>query len=386
MGCISVVVMNIELDNFLLFQDFHLNLSYPKRPVNSTIPDEHISDRPNFRYKKLVILMGANATGKTALSRVLMGIFNFISRKEYISIVPYIEDPMKNASFVIDFAFTEHILYRISCTIAAQGNKSPNYKSADISVTVLSEEIQKTDSYERCLARLLAKEAPLFDNYIQALEAVPHLTWKFEDPFGAGGKQRAVEPVAPGLYTIILEKTLQALDPRIRQVQRVPNTDDTFLIQFENHTAVIKDGQVMDPETLSSGTAEGIGIANLLTALRLQAMDFFFCDEKFSHVHSDSEKAFLSLMIELMRNDQQLIITTHNTDILDMDLPLHSFAFLRRDLSDPNSVQCVFASEYLKKNTASLKNAVENDLFSAAPDTDRISAIGDCIREVFHET
>ena len=44
-------------------------------------------------------------------------------------------------------------------------------------------------------------------------------------------------------------------------------------------------------------------------------------------------------------NDQQLIITTHNTDILDMDLPLHSFAFLRRDLSDPNSVQCVFASE-----------------------------------------
>ena len=91
-------------------------------------------------------------------------------------------------------------------------------------------------------------------------------------------------------------------------------------------------------------------------------------------------------MIELMRNDQQLIITTHNTDILDMDLPLHSFAFLRRDLSDPNSVQCVFASEYLKKNTASLKNAVENDLFSAAPDTDRISAIGDCIREVFHET
>ena len=55
-----------------------------------------------------------------------------------------------------------------------------------------------------------------------------------------------------------------------------------------------------------------------------------------------------------------------------MDLPKHSFAFMRRDELDENRISCVFASAYLKKNTDSLKNAVENDLFSTAPNVDQI--------------
>ena len=73
-----MIIMNIELDNLLLFRDFSLNLSYPKKPVHTTIEEEHLSGRPNFRYKKLVVLMGANATGKTALGKILMGIFIFL--------------------------------------------------------------------------------------------------------------------------------------------------------------------------------------------------------------------------------------------------------------------------------------------------------------------
>ena len=32
----------------------------------------------------------------------------------------------------------------------------------------------------------------------------------------------------------------------------------------------------------------------------------------------------------------------------------------------------IYASDYLKKNNQSLKNAVENDVFSTSPDTDSI--------------
>ena len=77
-----MVVLNIRLDNLLLFRDFHLCLSYPKKIVGSTIENEHLQDRKNFRYRKLIVLMGANATGKTALGKILMKIFNFIDRKE----------------------------------------------------------------------------------------------------------------------------------------------------------------------------------------------------------------------------------------------------------------------------------------------------------------
>ena len=106
-----------------------------------------------------------------------------------------------------------------------------------------------------------------------------------------------------------------------------------------------------------------------------------FCDEKFSHLHSAAEKAFLSLLIDLIGPNQQMFFTTHNTDVLDMNIPFHSYAFLRRDEYDENRVTSVFASDYLKKNNVSLKNAVENDLFSTNPDTDDIYRISDLFEE-----
>ena len=100
---------------------------------------------------------------------------------------------------------------------------------------------------------------------------------------------------------------------------------------------------------------------------------FYYCDEKFSYIHTDIEKAFLTLMIQCLKSNDQLFFTTHNTDILELQLPKHSFTFLRKDLDDENEpIKCVSASEFLKRNTDSLKNAVENDLFSTAPSTELI--------------
>ena len=70
------------------------------------------------------------------------------------------------------------------------------------------------------------------------------------------------------------------------------------------------------------------------------------------------------------------IIKIENTDILDMQLPKHSFTFLKKLVDGKNSsIQCVYASDFLKRNTDSLKNAVENDLFSIAPDLEKIYEI-----------
>ena len=48
-----MIVMNVKLDNFLLFRKFEINMAYPKKIVGSGIPEEHLKDYPNFRYKKL---------------------------------------------------------------------------------------------------------------------------------------------------------------------------------------------------------------------------------------------------------------------------------------------------------------------------------------------
>ena len=63
-----------------------------------------------------------------------------------------------------------------------------------------------------------------------------------------------------------------------------------------------------------------------------------------------------------------MIFTTHNTDMLDLNLPKHSYVFLRKHLEEGvYQVSAVSASDVLKRNTDSLRCAVENDVFASLP-------------------
>ena len=375
-----MVIMNLHLDNFLVFNEFDLCMSYPKKIVHSTIEGECLSGRERFRYKKVVILMGANSTGKTALGRILLSIFNFIDEKEYGSIVKLIGDKKRKAEFTIDLAFPSFQLYRIKGSFNALSDETDEYNSDDVTVEVWNEDILPNDSYERCVERLAAKQSIITDSYIKALEMVPKMTWYFQYPHAPEGKLRTQIPFNSEIYRKTLEMTLKSLDPRIIGVSKVDEavkTNRTYIVQYPNCSAIIRNGTVIDTQILSSGTVYGIDIANMITSMKLNDVSFYYCDEKFANVHSDAERAFLSVFIDLLGPDRQLFYTTHNSDILDMDLPKHSFAFMRRDELDENKISCIYASAYLKKNTDSLKNAVENDLFSSAPNVERILGIKD---------
>ena len=61
-----------------------------------------------------------------------------------------------------------------------------------------------------------------------------------------------------------------------------------------------------------------------------------------------------------------------------MQLPKHSFTFFKKDLSDEElCIKCINAAEFLKRNTDSLKNAVENDLFCTTPELHRLYDIAE---------
>ena len=51
--------------------------------------------------------------------------------------------------------------------------------------------------------------------------------------------------------------------------------------------------------------------------------------------------------------------------MLDLNLPKHSYVFLRKHLEE--GVYQVSASDILKRNTDSLRCAVENDVFASLP-------------------
>ena len=109
-----MIVLNLELDNLFGFEDFKINFSYLDNIKNSSIKDEFLKDRPNFRYKKVNILLGANSTGKTSIGKVMMAIFNFLNKKEIITVTQYIRDIEKTMRFSMDFILDgKNDLYRV---------------------------------------------------------------------------------------------------------------------------------------------------------------------------------------------------------------------------------------------------------------------------------
>lgn len=369
-----MVVLDVKLDNLYAFKKFHMNMTYPKKIVGSSIEQEHLAGRSNFRYKKINIIMGANASGKTTLGHALMKIFNFIDKKNYEFITRIICDQAKEASFFLDIATDDNILYNVSCKIPPL--EGEDYAAEDICLEIRSEKIWVNDSYESCSNRMMDSSYSFSSNYIEELEKLPKLDWMFEYP-EEDNERKIKLPKNDNKFQFVLENILKALDPAIECVEKLQDVDNAYVIRIQEKDVILQDGGKFT-NILSSGTKAGVEVARVVSSLVQGKHTFYYCDEKFPYVHSEIEKSLLSLMIEAIGSNSQLFFTTHNTDILDLNLPKHSFVFLTKDANNDNCpITCISASNLLKKSSDSLKNAVENDLFCTAPAVDLIYDIAE---------
>lgn len=343
-----MIIMNLKLNNLYCFNDFEINFSYPKKIVNSTIPYEFLKERTNFRFKRVNIIMGANASGKTVMGKALMDIFNFIHKKNPEVILSKVMDKEKKSSFEIDIVLTDLNLYRFSCEIE---KNEISYLKLEKGV------IGGRDSYETTIKKMESESLKNFDKNLMG--------WLFSFP----GEEL---PKDAEFSTKVLDRVLRTFDPSIKEVIKSGEVENTFHIVFKSgYKLSIQEGKVINDTVLSSGTKEGIAIANAITHMLKDEPRPFYIDEKFSHVQSDLEINFLSLMIEVLPPKSQLFFTTHNTDILEMDLPVHSFIFLKKK----EKVEVIEPSKIFKKNDRFLANAVKNDVFNTLPNTDLLEEL-----------
>lgn len=374
-----MIVLNVKLNNLYAFKNFNANFTYPKKIVGSTIRDEFLPERPNFRYKKINVFLGANASGKTTFGIILRKIFNFIDKKNYELITDAICDKSKEASFILDLASKNNFFYRVICNIDPCTDEK--YSIENIKLEIRKESILLKDSYESCVKRIDGYDFNPAENYITEIEKIEELAWLFVHP--ESNRYIFDLPNKDQEFCSVLEKILKSLDPSIQSVNISNEVDNAYVIRFREKSIVLQSGQRVDGGLfLSSGTRSGIAISQTLYSLMQGRNSFYYCDEKFSYIHSDIEKAILSLMIDFVGPCDQLFFTTHNTDVLDMDLPKHTFSFLRKNV---NNIECpisyIEASSLLKRSTDSLRNAVENDLFLSAPSVDLIYSIANSKRK-----
>ena len=293
-----MIVMDVRIDNFFAFKNFHMNMAYPKKIVNSYIQDEFLEGYPNFRYKKVNILMGSNATGKTSFGHMLMRIFNFIEKKQYSMLTDVIADTVREAKLSIDFIVNDAVLYRLITIVDPKPEEG--YESLNIHVCVKKTRITQKDNYENCSKRLDEMCCDARYSFVEELEEIKGLSWLFEYPSETLGKYK-IPKNDHAIYVSILEKTLRALDPSIIRVEAIEAVEDSFVIRMENKDIIMQDGKLVDTNILSSGTMSGIAIANVMASIINGTNGFYYCDEKFSYIHSDIERAFLSVMIDSLK-------------------------------------------------------------------------------------
>ena len=351
-----MIVLNLALNGIYGFDDFSINFSYPKKIVNSIIEEENLQGRERFRYKKAVILMGANATGKTSMGKALLRIFGYMQTGNPAQLYEMVSG--ENAFFSIDFVNGDYRLQRLSAEIDAANN--------DVKIQYQTAEIGVLDSYEKCVEKLADHTAEATQTAMALKKLVGELRCRFAYP--EIEKSLKLTGANKGILLKTLRAVIGTLDPTLQDVSISKDLKDTFIIRRGNTEIIIQDGKLLNRELLSSGTAEGIDVALFLAAMMAKESDFYYCDEHFSYIQSDIEKRIFGIMLDRIGANEQLIFTTHNTDMLDLNLPKHSYIFLRKQLEDgAYKVSAISASEVLKRNTDSLRNAVENDVFASLP-------------------
>ena len=356
-----MIVLNLELDNLFGFENFKINFSYLDNIKNSSIKDEFLKDRPNFRYKKVNILLGANATGKTSVGKAMMAIFNFLNRKEISTVTQYIRNIKEKMTFSMDFILDgKNILYRANM----------EYKRIDenekIDLTLYKADILKEDSYETT-SNKFEKVNLENESYIETLEKLERVSgWLFTYPDQGSNFLKTNNEI---MDKKVFENILKTLDPSIEEVRKLDGVKNSYVVTLKGEDIIIQDGEfVKKNKILSSGTKAGLDIAYITSAIKENTNVFYYCDEKFPYIHSDVEKAILSLMIDFLKPNTQLFFTTHNMEVLNMDLPTHCFTFLKKR----EKIEVVYASEYIDEDNIFLMEAIKNDVFNVAPYLDLI--------------
>ncbi|HIW06661.1 MAG TPA: hypothetical protein H9889_04980, partial [Candidatus Ignatzschineria merdigallinarum] len=75
-----MIFTKIHAKNLYCFENTELDLTYPRKIVDSLIDYEYLDERaPNFRFKRLCIISGANASGKSSFGKVILHAVNIIT-------------------------------------------------------------------------------------------------------------------------------------------------------------------------------------------------------------------------------------------------------------------------------------------------------------------
>lgn len=394
-----MIFLSLKIDNFFSFQNVFLDLAIQRKLLDSTIPDEFLKGYENFSFRKVCIISGVNASGKTALGRLMLEIQLLILKDSVpISVLrDYVCDKSIPGVIEVEFVLPQNknlCLHRLKLSVVKDHNV-PIIEYFEIPIrtndTVHSARRRLDENKASNIVHIKTTPGKELDTFYKFREQVDKYKnglcgWSYS--FSSVVSESLKIPMSSdSLKKEILEAVVTTFDPAIVRVTE--NKDETektqsFSLIFKNGDSVVLDtgGDVTKPERLSKGTYEALKVAVFLNRIledkkicRTNGEDspiIYYLDEAMAYVHTELEQLALNLLIEHLPRHAQLFYTTHNYDVLDMNLPIHSYVFMSKNDGGTTIVQ---PETIVKKNDRKLVNYVKNNIFDTLPDTSKMEML-----------
>ncbi|NOL48678.1 ATP-binding protein [Pelistega europaea] len=392
-----MIFTRLIIDNYYCFDNTELDLTIKREVKYSTIEHEFLDQCPSFRYKRVCILSGANASGKTSLGNIMNNLQHALCAGHFSALSDHISDKSKVASLSIEFVTTSQKAPRIHLLklIKEPKHTIPAFEYASVPIGKRDSSAkarQKVESIfnnppttstltDKCsyLSSQHTSSVTLMEDFFQSLR--DDLNWGYLLSDTDSTSLSLIDDYA-FLNKNILKAVLQTFDSSITEVTE--SRDDTgvngYSIKFMNKDSVLidREGKAINMNRLSKGTYDAIQVAGFVSWVIEQQHSkdsfSFFMDEKMAYSHSEIEQAIVNLIIQKLGRNSQFFYTTHNYDVLDMNLPIHSFVFLAKQ---QDKAIFVHPEQQFKKNDRSLLNYIKNNVFNTIPNTGLIDELID---------
>lgn len=386
-----MILLKMYIDNIYMFNDFTVDFTFPRKVNNIFVQDECFSCAPNIRYKKVNILMGANAGGKTTFGKVLLAVQNFLlGRNVDVFSKKYFSDRESkiNTLFVIGEYLFEYELIFDKLNVVEKIKHIKLYKSYNLNVAKRKIAEVEFSEYKQEVINLADERVPIISKACrkykingEALEKFRLEDRKFYFRFSSFLDELPTVKKLDDECLKNMETILKTIDDSVKSISRVYSQDSStgrttgeqdFYIRFKNNEQVlVENGDIKNIQgsRLSQGTIEAVQIAYILTNISSYTGTVYL-DEQMAYMHTKLSNTFIMLLIERMNPLGQLFITTHDENALDLNIPLHSFTLLAR--KNDENIRVVHPEETLKKNDRKLIEYVQNDIFDTNPDLDAL--------------
>lgn len=382
-----MIVLKLHVDNIYMFNDFDLDLVVPREVSNNIIGSERLIDAPEIIYKKANMIMGGNACGKTTLGKILCDIQNFLmgrqgeffykkydkSKKSELEIL----FTLKGYLFKYYLSFNDknmrEIIYRTKL------RKSYNLKKH---LELLEDDLcYETDTNIDIENRNIPIVSVVIHNNMIEKQNIKFMDFfmlnSYYFTFASFTEDSVIERVE-NLDLKKLEKLIKIIDDSIDSVRAIKSEttegndlkrENSYYIVFKNGDRILVEGgnlRNIKDSRLSQGTVEAVEISYILNNID-QYSGIVYLDEQMAYMHTELSNALILKIITSMPKEAQLFITTHNENVLNLNIPIHSFTFLAKK---NNNIISINPEKYLNKNDRKLINYVQNNYFESYPDLD----------------